>query len=55
MHAVAVEFDFVEPLAAFRCGIDKANELWPDPLRQSGLFGAWPARSRPGHAGAWAS
>jgi hypothetical protein len=44
MHGVAVEFDFVEPLVAFRCGIDKASELRPDPLRQSDFLGALRAR-----------
>ena len=51
VHAVAVEFDFVEPLIAFRCRVDELGELRPDPLRQSGLLGARPARYRPRHAG----
>ena len=36
MHAVAVEFDFVEPLIAFRPRIDELGELRRDPCRQSG-------------------
>jgi hypothetical protein len=36
MHAVAVEFDFVQPLIAFRRGVDQLGKLRRDPLRQSG-------------------
>ena len=36
MHAVAVEFDFVEPLIAFRRRVDELGELWRDPCRESG-------------------
>src|SRR5271169_5742716 len=36
MHAIAVVFDFVEPLLAFRRGVDELGQLRPDPLRQSG-------------------
>ena len=51
MHAVAVEFDFVEPLVAVRRRVDKLGELRPDPLRQSRRTGARAAHSRSGHAG----
>ena len=41
MHAVAVVFDFVEPLLAFRRRIDQLGQLRPDPLRQrDGRHGA---------------
>jgi hypothetical protein len=40
MHAVAVIFDFVEPLVAVRRRIDQLRELRQDPLRQSGRAGA---------------
>jgi hypothetical protein len=36
MHAVAVEFDFMQPLVAFRRRGDQLGQLRPDPLRQSG-------------------
>jgi hypothetical protein len=36
MHAVAVVFDFVQPLIAFRRGVDQLGQLRRDPLRQSG-------------------
>ena len=36
MHAVAVEFDFVEPLFAFRCLGDELGQLRSDPSRQRG-------------------
>jgi hypothetical protein len=36
MHAVAVIFDFVQPLVAIRRGVDQLRELRRDPLRQSG-------------------
>ena len=42
MHAVAVVFDFVQPLIAFRRGVDQLGQLRRDPLRQSGR--AAPAR-----------
>jgi hypothetical protein len=48
MHAVAVEFDFVQPGVAFRRRVDQLRELRRDPLRQGG--GAW-TRYRPRHAG----
>jgi hypothetical protein len=44
MHAIAVEFDFVEPLVAFGRGVDQLGELRLDPLRQSSRTGARPAR-----------
>ena len=50
MHAVAVEFDFVEPLVAFGRGVDQLGELRPDPLRQSSRPGARPARYWGGYA-----
>jgi hypothetical protein len=34
MHAVAVVFDFVEPLVAFRRSVDQLGELRPDPFRK---------------------
>jgi hypothetical protein len=36
MHAVAVIFDFVEPVFAFRRCIDQPGQLRLDPLRQRG-------------------
>ena len=36
MHAVAVEFDFVEPLFALRCLVDELGQLRSDPSRQRG-------------------
>jgi hypothetical protein len=50
MHAVAVEFDFVEPLIAVRRRVDKLGQLRPDPLRQNGRVGARTARYRPRNA-----
>jgi hypothetical protein len=44
MHAVAVVFDFVEPLVAVRRRVDQLGQLRPDPFRQRGLIAAWPAR-----------
>jgi hypothetical protein len=44
MHAVAVIFDFVEPLIAVRRRIDQLGQLRRDPLRQRGRVGvstAW--------------
>jgi hypothetical protein len=35
-HAVAVMFDFMQPLVAVRRGIDQLRELGTDPLRQRG-------------------
>jgi hypothetical protein len=32
MHAVTVEFDFVQPLVAFRRGVNELGQLRPDPL-----------------------
>jgi hypothetical protein len=36
VHAVAVELDFMQPLVAFRRGVDQLGQLRRDPLRQSG-------------------
>ncbi len=36
MNAVAVEFDFVQPLRPVRRRVDEFGELRPDPLRHSG-------------------
>jgi len=36
MQPVAVEFDFMQPLVAFRRRVDQLRELRRDPLRQSG-------------------
>jgi len=49
MHAVAVEFDFMQPLIAFRRGVDQLGQLRRDRLRQSGR--ARETRHRPRHAG----
>jgi hypothetical protein len=35
MHAVAVEFDFIQPLVAFRRGVDELRELRRDPSGES--------------------
>src|ERR1700750_2103549 len=35
MHAVAVEFDFVQPGVAVRRGVDQLRELRRDPFRQT--------------------
>jgi hypothetical protein len=35
MHPVAVEFDLVQPLIAFRRRVDEPSELRRDPIRQS--------------------
>jgi len=43
MHAVAVVFDFVEPLIAIRRGVDQLRELRHDPRRRRRRVGA-PAR-----------
>jgi hypothetical protein len=40
VHAVAVIFDFVEPLIAVRRRVDQLRELRQDPFRQSGRVGA---------------
>jgi hypothetical protein len=50
MHAIAVEFDFVEPLIAVRRRVDQLGELRRDPFGQSDRDAA-PARYRPRHAG----
>ena len=50
MHAVAVEFDFVEPLIAVRRRVDELSQLRPDPLGQSSRTSAWPARYWGGQA-----
>ena len=44
MHAVAVEFDFVQPAVAFRRRIDQFAQLRSDPLREGGRGGAGAAR-----------
>jgi hypothetical protein len=51
MHAVAVEFDFVEPVVAVRRRVDQLGELRRDPLRQGGRFGVPPARYGARHDG----
>src|SRR5205823_5863161 len=51
MHAVAVEFDFVQPLVALRRRIDQLRELRRDPLRQGGRLGAPPPRYDARHGG----
>ena len=38
MHAVAVVFDFMQPLVAVRRRVDQLGELRPDPLRQRGTI-----------------
>ena len=38
MHAVAVEFDFVEPGVALRRRVDQLGELRRDPFRQGGCL-----------------
>jgi hypothetical protein len=48
MHAVAVEFDFVQPLGPVRRRVDELPQLRPDPLRQTGAIAP---RYRPRHAG----
>lgn len=50
MHAVAVIFDFVQPLIAVRRSLDELRELRRDPLRQRGRIGALP-RYCPRHTG----
>jgi len=51
MQPVAVEFDFMEPLVAFRRRVDELRELRPDPWREGGLCGSRPARYGARHAG----
>jgi hypothetical protein len=51
MHAVAVEFDFVEPLVAFRRRVDQLGELRRDPFRQGRGIAAPPARYGAHHNG----
>ena len=51
MHAVAVIFDFVQPVVAFRRGVDQLGQLWPDPLRQRDRLAAPPARYAERHDG----
>ena len=36
VHPVAVEFDFVQPVVAFRRGVDQLRELRRNPHRQTG-------------------
>ena len=49
MHAVAVEFDLVQPVIAFRRRVDQLGELARDPIRQGRR--ACGTRYRPRHAG----
>jgi len=49
VHAVAVEFDLVQPLIAFRRFVDELGQLRRNPFRRSRR--AWTARYRPRHAG----
>jgi hypothetical protein len=42
MHAVAVGFDFVEPLVAFGRRVDELRALRRNPLRQRGRICALP-------------
>ena len=49
MHAIAVEFDFVEPLVSVRRCVDQLRKLRRDPFRQGS--GAASTRYRPRHAG----
>jgi hypothetical protein len=51
MHAVAVVFDFVEPLVAVRRGVDQLRELRRNPVRQRGNVRALPARYVARHDG----
>ena len=51
MHAVAVIFDFMQPLIAFRRFFDKLRQLRPYPFRQGGGLAAYPVFCRPRHAG----
>ena len=50
MHAVAVVFDFVQPLVAVRRFFDELRQLRPYPFRQGGLT-AYPVFCRSRHAG----
>jgi hypothetical protein len=52
VHAVAVVFDFMQPLVAFRRHIDQLRELRPYPLRQRGRLAAPRARYAARHRGA---
>ena len=49
VHAVAVEFDLVQPLIAFRRRVDQLGELRRHPFRQGRRVRT--ARYRPRHAG----
>ena len=51
MHAVAVKFDFMQPVRSVRRLVDELGELWLDPLRQTRRSGAGLTRYRPRHAG----
>ena len=51
MHAVALVFDFVEPLVAVRRFLDKLRQLRPYPVRQGGGLAADPVFCRPRHSG----
>jgi hypothetical protein len=48
MHAVAVIFDFMQPLIAVRRSLDQLRQLRCNPLRQRGRIGA-PPRGRARH------
>ena len=50
MHAVAVEFDFVQPLIAVRRRVDELGKLRQYPLRQRTWVGGPPAFYRLCHS-----
>ena len=51
VHALAVVFDFVDPVVAFGCRVDELSELRPYPWRQGGRLDASPARYTARHGG----
>ena len=51
MHAIAVVFDFVEPLVAFGRRVDQLRQLRRDPLWQRRRFAPLPARYGARHDG----
>ena len=51
MHAIAVIFDFVQPLIAVGRGLDQLRELRRDPFRHRGRISAPPARYGARHLG----
>ena len=55
VHAIAVVFDFVEPLVAFGRRVDQVRQLRPNPFRQCSRVGAPAARYAVRHGGAWKS